>query len=219
MKTRRKKNIYFGFGPPKSISKRELQKSRTAFRKGVAQKRSAGKKQREKEALTLFRQLQRDSKPQRARRSKYKMSPADTEAWTRLLRSNPHELNDSEISQLRKLVRQNKMAKKKRAKKRKRNSRKGVMPAGLKKYWAKLRGKKNPAKKKRRKRARRRKTNPVRKVVYRTRVRTKTVYRTRRANPKRKRRAKVIRPPSGMSAQNYAKILRRAGIRARVITK
>jgi hypothetical protein len=56
--------------------------------------------------------------------------------------------------------------------------------------------------------------------VYRTRTRTKVVYRTRRANPKRKkRRAKIVRPPSGMSPQSYAKILRRAGIRARVITK
>jgi hypothetical protein len=80
----------------------------------------------------------------------------------------------------------NRMATKKRKSKKKKNSRKGVMPPALRKYWAKLRGKKNPRK---RRKARR---NP------RVRVRTRTVikYRTRKVKvyPKRRRRARKSNP-------------------------
>ena len=118
---RRKKNLYFGFGPSKPTN-RERRKSRTEFQAGVRRKRSGYKRVREKESSTLFKQLQRDAKPQRAKR--HKMSPADEQAWQELLRSNPQKARE--------LVRQATMAKKKRSKKRKRNSRKGIMPAGLK---------------------------------------------------------------------------------------
>lgn len=181
---RRKKNLYFGFGPSKPTN-RERRKSRTEFQAGVRRKRSGYKRVREKESSTLFKQLQRDAKPQRAKR--HKMSPADEQAWQELLRSNPQKARE--------LVRQATMAKKKRSKKRKRNSRKGVMPAGLKAYLAKKRRakakRKNPKKRRTRKvkrtRVRRRKPVSMRVRNYRR------PRRRRKANPRRKRSVKIIK--------------------------
>ena len=191
---RRKKNLYFGFGPSKP-TKRERRKSRTEFQARVKRGRSAAKKTREKESGTLFKQLQRDAKPQRAKRPRW--TPQDEAGWQELLRSNPREfpgdLTKEQILALRKLVRRKTMATKKR--KRKRNSRKGKMPAGLKAYWAKKRRakakRKNPKKRRARKvkrtRVRRRKPVSIRVRNYRR------PRRRRKANPPRKRSVKVIK--------------------------
>ena len=206
---RRKKNLYFGFGPSKP-TKRERRKSRTEFQAGVKRKRAGYKKVREKESSTLFHQLQRDAKPQRARR--YKLTPADEEAWKEMLRSNPRQfpgnLTKEQVLALRKLVRQKTMATKKR--KRKKNSRKGKMPAGLKAYWAKKRRakakRKNPKKRRARARKPRKRVRVARpfigpdgKVWYsgkkaNPRVRRYRKTRKRRkANPRRKRSVKIIK--------------------------
>ena len=90
---RRKKNFYFdrkSMGFKRGIrpaSKSELRASRKSFQSGVARKRRALKGAREKQAGTLFKQLQRDAKPQRARRAK--LSGRDKELWEQLLKSNP----------------------------------------------------------------------------------------------------------------------------------
>jgi hypothetical protein len=195
---RRKKNLYFGFGPGKPPSKRERQKSRTAFQAGVKRKRRWFTKAREKEAGTLFKQLQRDAKPQRARR--VKMTPRDEELWKQLLKSNPRkfpgDLTDEAISALRKLARRASTMSKKR-KKRKKNSRKGKMPAGLKAYWAKKRRakakRKNPAKKRRTVKARRKRARRRKPVSLRVRNYRRPVRRKRRKNPPRKRSVKIIK--------------------------
>lgn len=189
---KRRKNLYFGLGPAPTPSKRERAKSKREFQSGVERKRKIFKSTREKESATLFRQLQRDAKPQHARRRKIK--PEDREAFYQMLRENPH-LTADEIRKLRQTL----MAKKR--KKRKKNSRKGKMPAGLRKYWAAKRAKKNPAKKKR-KRARRRKLNPKprrrirrRRTVKRVRVRN----RRRPARKVRKRRVRRSNPRKGVA--------------------
>lgn len=140
---RRKKNLYFGLGPAPTPTKGERSRQRKEFRAGVQRKRTAFKSAREKESSRLFKQLQRDAKPQRAHR--VKMTPRDEELWKQLLRENPMrkfpgDLTREQIQALRKLVRQKHMATKKR--KKRKNPKKGKMPAGLRKYWAKKRAKK-----------------------------------------------------------------------------
>jgi hypothetical protein len=104
---KRRKNLYFGFGAAPKASKRERAKSRREFQSGVERKRKVIRRGREKEAATLFRQLQRDAKPSRARR--YKMTPGDEKAWQDMLRSNPKrvfpgDLTPTEIRLLRKIA-------------------------------------------------------------------------------------------------------------------
>lgn len=216
---RRKKNLYFGLGPAPKASKRERAKSRREFQSGVERKRRKMRSAKDKEQGGLFRQLQRDVKPQRAKR--YKMSEADKEAFAQMLRENPH-LTAAEIG---KLVRQKTMAKKRKRKKNR--SRKGKMPAGLRKYWAKKRAAKNP---KRRKRARRRKLNPKRRrrVVRRRRVSMRVRNYRRRPRKIRRRRVRrsnlrkpvIIKTPPGVSAKVFASAIRRAtGKRVRIIKK
>lgn len=195
---RRKKNAYFDWKSlqwKRGLSKaaKERKRAELAQEKRYEKLQRAAEKKAEraervaekKKQGALFKQLQRDAKPQRAKR--HKMSPADEQAWQELLRSNPQKARE--------LVRQATMAKKKRSKKRKRNSRKGVMPAGLKAYWAKKRRakakRKNPKKRRTRKvkrtRVRRRKPVSMRVRNYRR------PRRRRKANPRRKRSVKIIK--------------------------
>ena len=225
---RRKKNIYFGRGPAPVPTKRERRRQRTAFQAGVKRKRAEFKSAREKEAGTLFKQLQRDAKPQRARRRK--MTPADEAAWQEMLRKNPlrqfpGDLSGEEISALRKLVRKTTMATKRKRRKKK-NSRKGTMPAGLRKYWAKKRAKKNPAKKRRRTKARTRKVKRVRRRKpvstrvrnYRRPARKVRRRRARKSNPRRTVRIKapVGLGPKGLQQFRRA-IARASGLRTRIV--
>jgi hypothetical protein len=109
---------------------------------------------------------------------------------------------------------QNPMAKKKKKKK----SRKGKMPAGLRRYWANKRKKKAKAKRN----PGRRRSAPRPKVIVRTRTRTKTVIRYRAAkNPRRK--SKTIRAPFPMTPGQLKKFQRVAsrlsGMRTRIVRK
>jgi hypothetical protein len=216
---KRKRNLYFGLGPAK-VSKRERRKSRTQFQAGVRRKRAAYKSAREKESATLFKQLQKDAKPQRARRAKW--TPRDEEAWKQMLRENPMrklpgDLTVTEISALRKLARINTMSTKKRKRRKKKNPRKGVMPPALRAYWAKKRAKKrNPAKKRRRKarKVNTKRTRARRRRPVSTRVRNyrrPTRRRRRKSNPRRGTlRIKVPRGLGRKGLQSYARLARKA---------
>lgn len=90
-------------------------------------------------------------------------------------------------------AKENPVAKKRKSKKRK-NSRKGKMPAGLKAYWAKKRGKKNSRRRKKKNSRRRNRRPRVRtivktKIVYRNKRRKKVARRRKRANPRPKMRS------------------------------
>jgi len=113
--------------------------------------------------------------------------------------------------------------KKRRSKKKKRNPRKGVMPAGLKAYWARKRRAKNSRKKKRR--------NPRMKRRFYPKVRTRTVikYRTRtvKVRAKRRRRSnprpsvRKIYAPKGLSGKGLSQfrrtVARLTGKRTRIV--
>lgn len=200
----RKKNIYFGLGPAPTPTKRERTRQRKEFQAGVQRKRTGFRKAREKESGTLFKQLQKDAKPQHARRAK--MTAKDESLWRELLRENPMRefpgnLTKTEKAALRKLARLRTMATKKRKRRKKKN---GKMPAGLAAYWRKKRAKKNPKKKRARRRMkknsrpRKRATPKIRR--YRRKRAAPKRRRTRRANPVRKR-VKVIKAPRGMSGK------------------
>ena len=140
-----------------------------------------------------------------------------------LAKKNPREIpavTDDQLQALRKLIKRNSMAQRKRKSKKKKNSRTGVMPPGLKAYWAKKRAKKT----RRRRNAKSRpfigpdgkvwqssgskpkkskKKNP--RIVYRTRTRTVTKYRTRTINPK-PRKTPVVNLGSGFTATQIKKV-------------
>jgi hypothetical protein len=141
-----------------------------------------------------------------------------------LARKNPRELpavTDTQLAAMRKMIKGKTMAsKKRRTKKKKRNPRKGVMPPGLKKYWAKKRRAKNSR--------RRKKCNPRPRVRVRTRtviryrVKKVRVYpkRRRRSNPRKLRAAKRINLKGFTSSQikRVASAIRSAtGKRVRVV--
>ena len=161
---RRKKNLYFGYGP---ASKAERARQRSYVRTGGAGR--AAPSGRESSAL-------RDEVAEALVGQGYKKTDAK-KAVQRASGGDFNSLFRSAIGGLKKNPRGTTMAtKKRRAKKRKRNSRKGKMPAGLKAYWAKKRAKKNPkrrtkAKRRnpRKKRARRRKpeSGPLRRHALR----------------------------------------------------
>lgn len=209
---KRRKNLYFGLGPAPAPTKRERARQRKEFQSGVRHKRGVYKRGREREASTLFKQLQKDAKPQRAHRAK--MSPGDEERWRELLRANPHRraeliearkknifpaflLDDYSALSTVKTLEGKTMATKKRKRRKKK------MPAGLAAYWRKKRAQKNARKAKRRKRP-----NP--KPRKKRRARRRNVYfdrrtmglklgkkprarRRKRRNPPRKRRVKIIK--------------------------
>jgi hypothetical protein len=224
---RRTQNLYFdrkSLGFKRGIrpaSKKELRASKTSFERGVRAKVRTRKGAARKQASSLFRQLQGEAQREAKGRE---MAKQDKALWEELYgRSNPRRvfpgnLTTSERSALRKLVRLKTMATKKR--KRKKNSQKGKMPAGLRRYWAKKRA----AKAKRRNPKKRRTTKPRRKRAtprvrnYRRTARKPAKRRARR-NPPRPRKPRILKAPAGMSAQRYAKLLRQAGVRARVMQK
>jgi len=202
MKHRRRKNLYFGLGPAPTPSKRERARQKKEFQAGVARKRKGFKRERETGAAKLFRQLQKDARPQRAHRAK--MLPGDEERWRELLRSNP-----GAVLELAQLV-GGTMAKKKKNKK-KRNPKKGKMPAGLAAYWRKKRAAKAKRKKKRNPKPRKVKRVRRRKPVMRRRnVRKPRRQRRRRSNPIPKR-AKVLKAPYGMTGKRLKAWAREQG--------
>jgi hypothetical protein len=172
----------------------------------VQRKRTAFKSAREKESSRLFKQLQRDAKPQRAHR--VKMTPRDEELWKQLLRENPMrkfpgDLTREQIQALRKLVRQKHMATKKR--KKRKNPKKGKMPAGLRKYWAKKRAKKAARKRNWGGKAKRRAFKSERRRVLKKARKTGAIPagsrwfragydRVAKPNPRKPRRAKPRKP-------------------------
>jgi len=223
-KMKRRKNLYFGLGPAPTPTKRERARSRKEFQAGVQRKRREFKGQRERESSTLFKQLQKDAKPQRAHKAR--MSPGDEERWRELLRSNP---GLPELVAFAEQLKGAPMAKKRKRKKNRR-PRKGVMPAGLKAYWAKKRRAKNARKAKRRKRPnpkpRKRKRARRRRNIYFDRRsmgfkmgKKPRARRRKRRNPPRRRKPRILKPPAGMGPQRFAKLLRKAGVRVRIIKK
>ena len=159
-KRRQRTEFQAGVKRKRATLKREKRRQRTEFQAEVKRKRATLKRERqelrrrEKESATLFKQLQRDAKPQRARRAKW--TPQDEEAWQQMLRENPMRqfpgnLTASEISALRKLARLKTMSSKKKQRRKKKNPN-GVMPPGLKRWHAeqkrKKAKKKNPRKRK-----------------------------------------------------------------------
>ena len=197
---RRKKNLYFGFGP---ASKAERKRQRSYVRTSGAGRAAASSGRgpsalRDEVAEALVGQ---GYKKTDAKKAVQRASGGDFNSLFRSaiggLKKNPRvfpgDLSDTEISALRKLARLKTMAtKKRRAKKRKRNSRKGKMPAGLAAYWRKKRAKKNPkrrtkAKRRtpRKKRARRRKPVSMRVRNFRRTPRKPRRRRARASNPRR----------------------------------
>jgi hypothetical protein len=138
----------------------------------------------------------------------------------------------SELSELQNLVGLGKGMSKKAKRKKKRNPRKGVMPAGLKKYWAKKRAAKNRrrsvAKQTRRRKpnARRRKRNiyfDTHSLGFKWGKKPRRRKRRAKRNPARKAHPLRLKVPAGMTAQRYAKlvrpVLRGTGIPVRVVKK
>jgi hypothetical protein len=249
MRTRRKKNLYFGFGP---ASKQERERQRSYVRpSGGARKtkpmrhRSAARgsglsKERSDVALALEGQGYKKAEAQK------KAAAATGGDFSSLFRSalkkNPHrvfpgDLTAPEVLALQKLARGGQMATKKRRQRKKKNPRKGVMPPGLRKYWAKKRAKKkNPAKKKRKLRPRQAYTKKTKKrrrrklgfKLYPVVRGGKTVWvsvppkernprkksRRRRRRPAAKRRGTVkLTPPRGLGPKGlrqYVALARKA---------
>jgi len=201
---KRKRNIYWD---PKSMGLK------------LGKKPQRGRKRRtptEKKARKQFTQFK--SEAQREAKAR-KLVESDRELWAELYgkqnpaRVFPGNLMDGERAALQKLVKRSVMATKKRRKRKKKN---GKMPAGLAAYWRKKRAKKakrkNPKKRPRAKVRRPRRRKPARVRNYRRRP----AHKPRKRNPPRRRRTRTLHPPRGMSAQRYAKILRKAGVRVRV---
>jgi hypothetical protein len=242
---KRRKNLYFGLGPAPTPTKRQRAKSRREFQSGVERKTRTIRRGRAKEQAGLFKQLQRDAKPQHARRRKIK--PEDREAFYQMLRENPMIKHCASCKldstgrytsgcpgclkmaqEFSRKERQGDMATKKRRKRKK--NRKSKMPAGLAAYWRKKRAKKNPVKR-RRKRARRRKLNPKprrrirrRRVVKRVRARNRRPRKIRRRRVKRNPRRGTVKltPPVGLGPKGlrqYTAMVRKAypGAKVRVV--
>jgi len=231
---------WFGWGPGPEPSKKDRAAQRQSFQSAVRRKaRSLGserrRKAREKASadLQLFRQLQGDGRPRR-RGGKHKPK---TE------RFRGHVMTDAELDRF---IAENPkgagMATKKRKKKKNPRKRKGVMPAALKRYWAKMRGKKNPAKKRRKKRnsvawgsmrpRKKKKKNPRRRPVARRRRPVSTMVRNFRRNPAKRRRRRTYNPrpqnmtinaPSGLGPKGLKQfrsaIARASGMRTRVVKR
>jgi hypothetical protein len=148
---RRKKNLYFGFGPA-SKAERARQRSFVRTAGGVDLATLSGRESSALRSEVAEALVGQGYKKTDAKKAAQRASGADFNSLFR-----------SAIGGLKKNPRGTHMATKKRmAKKRKRNSRKGKMPAGLKAYWAKKRAakakRKNPRK---RRRVIRRRRKPV----------------------------------------------------------
>lgn len=248
---KRRKNLYFGLGPAPAPSKRQRAKSRREFQAGVERKARGIRRERGKGQAALFKQLQKDSKPQHARRRKVKA--ADKEAFYQMLRENPMIKHCASCKldstgrytsgcpgclkmaqEFSRRERQGDMATKKRRKRKK--NRKGKMPAGLRKYWAKKRAAKrkrsNPKKRPRAKvrRPRRRKTVRRRNAVSRPfigpdgKVWMSSGRKPKKKQPPRKkanprRGVRRIKAPAGLGPKGlrqYAAMVRKAYPNARV---
>lgn len=171
---RRKRNINFGFLPARP-TRADLAKSRREFKAHV--------RERMKE---IRRERVRLGKSARAAfPGKKKLEALFHEVYGK----NPRELpamTAQQMAAIDKYLRGQEMAAKKRTKKKKKNG-KGRMPAGLKAYWAKKRGKKakrNPRRKKRNPRAKVR-TRTIVKIKYRTRTVKVRAKRRRKPNPRK----------------------------------
>jgi len=182
---RRKKKIYWGFGPaPKGEPRFKIYErprgvqSRSRHPTAGARPGSAGSLRADViSALTNLGYKAKDAAEKAAK--------ATGDDFNSLFRSamkqNPRvipDVTDEQLKALRKLVRSNRMAQKKRKSKKKKNP----MPAALKRYWAKKRARKAKAKRKKRN------STPRVKVVTRTKVKTVIRYRKPRKNPRKKRR-------------------------------
>jgi hypothetical protein len=150
-------------------TKAELMKSRREFKARV--------KTKSKAIQTEYKRLRQSA------RSGFKDKGKLEALFHEVYGQNPRQLPEVErrdvLERFERLIKGNAMAqKKKRSKKKKRNPRKGVMPPGLRKYWAKKRAKKNGSRK-------RKKRNP-----RRTRTITKTVVKYRYRKPPKRKRAR-----------------------------
>jgi hypothetical protein len=237
---RRKKNLYFGWGP---ASKEEQKRQRSYVRprgvSGVVATKGGARKVYSGEASALrsevaealvgqgYKQSEARKRARMARGSDFaSLFRSALGAGRNPMRVFPGNLSKQEISALRKLVRTKTMATKKKRRKKK-NSKKGVMPPGLRKYWAKKRAKKNPKKRpraktrrpRRRKAVRRRKPVSLRVRNYR---RPAKARRRRKVNP-RPRRTVRIKAPSGLGPKGLQQfrraIARASGLRTRIVPR
>jgi len=203
---KRKKNIYFGFGPAKKSERLTVYRrpKQVPISRG-RQKRSDGSWEDLASALVNLGYDKSKAKrmAQSARGSDFDSRLRDA------LKRNPDKGNG--------------MAKK-RSKKKK--SRRGKMPAGLKAYWAKKRRAKakrrNPPNKKRTRTRRRRPTKRrrpsmagrydrrlaevIRELKKRNPRRKRRKSKARRSNPRRSSRTPVVNLGSGFTAQQIKKV-------------
>lgn len=219
----RRKNIYFGFGPA-AKSERLTVYRRPKGSSGPRRSRSRGPHRKEAGAsgdlVSALVNLGYDKAKARSMAASAQGSDFDAQLRD-ALRRNPRilpEMTLSQIAAIRKLIRGGRMAHKKRRTKKK-NSRKGKMPAGLRRYWAKKRAaktKRNPRKRNRRPRVRVRT-----RTVTRWRTRTRVVNarrRHRKSNPLRKARRITLKGFTASQIRKVASVVRRAtGKRVRVV--
>jgi hypothetical protein len=227
---KRKRNLYFGFGP--ASKKERAQASTWTFQKkrarGARGASGAGLSGARAEVASAL--LNQGYKEPQARKMAAAAKGSDfgslfRDAIKRNPRVFPGSLTESEIQALRKLARATMAQKKKRRTRKKKNSRKGTMPAGLRKYWAKKRAKKNSrrrkAKRNTRPRARRRKTQRVKN--FRRTVRRPKARRRRRVRTNPRRRITRITAPSGLGPKGLRQfrslVARITGKRTRIVSK
>lgn len=224
---RRKKNIYFGFGPAKKSERLTVyRRPKYASRSHRGTSRGSSDSSLRSEVAEAL--VGQGYKRADARKMVARASGSDFNSLFRsAMQKNPRvlpEMNDEQLAAIRKLIRGKTIMAKKRKSKKKRN---GKMPAGLKAYWAKKRRAKN-SRSKPRKKNRRRRTNP------RVRVRTRTVikyrYRTRkvkrarrrRSNPRRHSVRRIIAPkglsPKGLQ-QFRRTVAKLTGKRTRIVPR
>lgn len=220
---KRKKNIYFGFGPAKKSERLTVyRKPKYASRAHRGTSRGSGDSSLRSEVIEAL--IGQGYKRADARKMVARASGSDFNSLFRsAMQRNPRvlpEMNDEQLAAIRKLLRGTTIMAKKRKSKKKRTRRNG-MPAGLKAYWAR----KRRAKAKRRNPKRRRRTNP------RVRVRTRTVVKYRyRSRPRRRkanrRRSNPVRTAKRITLKGFtssqirkvASVVRRAtGKRVRVV--
>jgi hypothetical protein len=236
---KRKRNLYFGFGP---ASKKERKKALTLYRRPKQTPISHGRQRRGDgswgdktlsgaRAEVASALLNQGYKEPQARKMAASAKGSDFGSLFRdAIKRNPRvfpAISESQIQALRKLVRTKHMAKKRKTRKKK-NSRKGKMPPGLRKYWAKKRAKKNSRRRKAKRTTRRPRVRRRRKPVSmrvknfrRAARKPKARRRRRKANPRR--RITRITAPSGLGPKGLRQfrslVARITGKRTRIVSR
>jgi hypothetical protein len=226
---KRKRNLYFGFGPDKTgkdrmtVYRKPKGSSRTrSSRKHRSSSRASGDSSLRSEVAEAL--VGQGYKRADARKMVGRAAGSDFGSLFRdSIKKNPRvlpEMNDEQLAAIRKLLRGKSIMAKKQKSKKKKSGRKGKMPAGLKAYWAKKRAakaKRNPRRRRRTNPRARVRTRTVVKYRYRTRPRRK-VARRRKSNPLRKAKRITLKGFTASQIRTVASVVRRAtGKRVRVV--